>query len=99
MPELDRAKALVKYHKHFSGPFAVVVLLIIGLPFVLRQNNANIFIGVGICIIVCAAYIFIDLLSIELGDGGPLSPAAAAWFPVLLFGSAGVFIFDWLIRT
>jgi hypothetical protein len=35
----------------------------------------------------------------ELGSQAVLSPAAAAWFPVLVFGPIGVLIFDALVRT
>ena len=99
MQDLEPPWTLVKYHSHFSAPLASIVLIILGLPFVLRQENVNVFLGVGICIIVCAAYIFIGLVSIEFGNNGKLSPAAAAWFPVLLFGPTGIFLFDWLVKT
>jgi len=99
LPSAAKPEALVRYHAHFSAPLASIVLLILGLPFVLRQESANVFLGVGVCIIVCAGYIFVDMVSNELGGSNVLSPAAAAWFPVLVFGPVGVFVFDSLVRT
>jgi len=88
------AELLVSLHRRYSWPLANLVLLLLGLPFVLRQETRSLFLGIGICISICAAYFFVDYACVELGRKEILSPVAAAWLPVLLFGPVGVFLFD-----
>lgn len=81
----------------YAFPFANLVLLLLGLPFVLGTEAKSTFGGLIVCIIICAAFYGTHALCTELGKE-TLSPAAAAWLPIAVFGPLGVFLFDW-VRT
>jgi lipopolysaccharide export LptBFGC system permease protein LptF len=85
---------LVKIHQHFTFPLTHVVLLLIGLPFVLNQNNRSVALGVIVSLAICAAYYLINAMCVTLGARGVLQPLVAAWLPVLFFTGLGVVFFD-----
>ena len=73
------------------------MLLLLGLPFVLGTEAKSTFGGLIVCIVICAAFYGTHALCTELGKE-TLSPAAAAWLPIAVFGPLGIFLFDW-VRT
>jgi lipopolysaccharide export LptBFGC system permease protein LptF len=85
---------LVKIHQHFTFPLTHVVLLLIGLPFVLNQNNRSVALGVIVSLAICAAYYLVNAMCSTLGARGVLQPVVAAWLPVLFFTGLGVVLFD-----
>lgn len=85
---------LVKIHQHWSFPLTHVVLLLLGLPFVLNQNNRSVFLGVLVSVVICVLYYIVNAMCVELGTKGTLQPAVSAWLPVLLFTGIGVTLFD-----
>jgi lipopolysaccharide export system permease protein len=88
----------VELHQRFSFPLANVILLLLGLPFVMRQESRSIFLGLLICLVICASFFFFNFLFTDLGNRGNLSPIIAAWLPTLFFGGLGLMLFD-AIRT
>ena len=74
------------------------VLLLLGLPFVLKTETKNFYLGIGVCILVCIVFLLIDMACSELGERLRIAPAAAAWLPILIFGPIGFFMFD-SVRT
>jgi len=84
----------VALHSRYAFPFANLVLLMLGLPFVLGTESKSTFGGLIICIAICAGYYGVNALCTELGRIGTLSPVAAAWLPIALFGPLGIFLFD-----
>jgi lipopolysaccharide export LptBFGC system permease protein LptF len=84
----------VALHGRYAFPFANLVLLMLGLPFVLGTESKSTFGGLIICIAICAAYYGVNALCTELGRIGTLSAVAAAWLPIALFGPLGIFLFD-----
>ena len=85
---------LVRIHQHWSFPFTHVVLLLLGLPFVLNQENRSVFLGVLVSIGICVAYYIVNAMCTELGSKGVLQPVVAAWLPVLFFAGLGAVLFD-----
>jgi lipopolysaccharide export system permease protein len=85
---------LVKIHQHWSFPLTHVVLLLIGLPFVLNQNNRSVFLGVLVSVGICVAYFIVHAMCTELGSKGAIQPVVAAWLPVVFFTGLGVVLFD-----
>jgi lipopolysaccharide export LptBFGC system permease protein LptF len=81
----------------YAFPFANIVLLLIGLPFVLGVEGKSAFAGLIVCIVICGAFYGTWALCNELGKE-ILSPPAAAWLPIAVFGPMGIFLFDW-VRT
>ena len=78
----------------YAFPFANLVLLLLGLPFVLGTESRSTFVGLAICIAICAAFYGINTLCVELGRRGSLTPTAAAWLPIVLFMPTGFLLFD-----
>jgi len=75
-------------------PLTHLVLLLIGLPFVLNQENRSVFLGVLVSVGICVAFYVVNAMCMELGEKGYLQPIVAAWLPVLFFGGVGVVLFD-----
>ena len=48
----------------------------------------------GLCLLLCALFFAAQFACKSLGDGDYLSPALAAWLPVLVFGPLSVVMFD-----
>ncbi|MFQ5653540.1 MAG: LptF/LptG family permease [Planctomycetota bacterium] len=84
----------VKLHQRFAFPLANVILLLLGLPFVLRGENRSITLGVTAAIAIAGAYLITSTLCSDLGNKEQLPPILAAWLPVLFFGALGLTLFD-----
>lgn len=82
------------YHRRWATPAALVVLLMLGLPFALRDYGRSTFRSIGIGVFLCFIYYAADAFCLYLGVGGSLPPAAAAWLPVLVFGPLGLYLLD-----
>jgi lipopolysaccharide export system permease protein len=88
----------VLFHHHLTFPLTNVLLLLLGIPFVLRHEDRNFFLNLAKGAFVCILYFVADIALRNLGARGALDPRAAAWIPVIFFGSLGVCLFD-SIRT
>ena len=88
------ADLATSYHRRFASPVAVIVLLMLGLPFALRGYGTSVFARLGIGVFLCFVYYVADALCLSLGVQGTLPPAAAAWLPVLAFGPLGFYLLD-----
>ena len=80
-------------HYHVTYPLSVLLLVLLGLPFVLKGPRGSLG-GVGISIMLCLAYLVVDATVRDLGNRGFLEPVLAAWLPVILAGSLGVVLFE-----
>ena len=89
-------QTLLQYHLTF--PLASVVLLLVGLPLLLRPERARGASGIVAGLLLCVFYFAADFVFRNMGLQGALDPLLASWLPVLLFGSLGVVLFD-SIRT
>lgn len=81
------------FHYHLTFPFAGVVLLLVGLPFVIDQRRGHGLERVAAGFIVCVGYFGLDLVSRTLGMDGQIGPILSGWFPILFFGSLGAVLF------
>lgn len=74
-----------------TRPISSLVLLLLGLPFVMRPGTKTIAAGLGIALCTCAVYGGIDFLCQQVGNRGDLvAPIQAAWFAPSLFGAIGL---------
>ncbi len=89
-----RAGLAASYHRRFASPVAVIVLLMLGLPFALSGYGSSAFRSIGMGVFLCFVYYVADALCLSMGVGGTLPPAAAAWLPVLVFGPLGLYLLD-----
>ncbi|MBC8552908.1 MAG: LptF/LptG family permease [Candidatus Brocadiales bacterium] len=93
-PENDRYS--VMYHTRVAYPLTNFILLFLGIPVVLgfERMSKNIFLRVGISILICCAFFVLAYLCANLGNMGILQPVLAAWLPVVIFGCLGLILFD-----
>lgn len=85
-PSLDYgADTRVTLHRRFVQPVLDVTLLFLGIPLVLSRSNRNIFVAAAKCLLLVAAFFVVILGCQALGSTILVSPALAAWLPMLVF--------------
>jgi lipopolysaccharide export LptBFGC system permease protein LptF len=87
----------VHFHLKFAAPLGPLVLLFLGLPFVSGAHHRSFYRGIGLCLLLTVFYYAITFVCFELA-GRSMSPAAAVWGPIGLFGLAGLISF-WRMRS
>jgi len=93
-PENPKYKVL--FHSRIAYTLTHFVLLLLGIPIVIgfERMSKNIFLRVGLCVLVCGAFYSLSFLCSNLGNTGMIHPILAAWLPVILLGSLGILFFD-----
>ncbi|PQO41450.1 hypothetical protein C5Y93_30515 [Blastopirellula marina] len=79
------ADVRVEIHSRLTQPFLDMTLLLLGLPLVLKNDNRNVFVAIGLCGAVVVLFFGVTMASRGLGSNYMISPALAAWFPLMLF--------------
>lgn len=85
-------QTLSQYHLTF--PLANLVLLLVGIPLLMRRDRSRATEGITTGAILCVFYFAADFVLRNLGLQGSLDPLFAAWLPVLFFGSLGLVLYD-----
>jgi lipopolysaccharide export system permease protein len=94
-PESTRLAAMaVLFHTRLTRPLLGMVLVLLGLSMILRDQNRNVFISSGQCLLLCGLFFAANYACKMLGDSEYLNPALAAWLPVIVFGPFSVAMFD-----
>jgi lipopolysaccharide export system permease protein len=94
-PDSTRLAAMaVLFHMRLTRPILGMILVLMGLSVILRDQNRNIFISAGFCLVLCAIFFAACFAARQLGENDILPPALAAWLPVLLFGPISFAMFD-----
>jgi lipopolysaccharide export system permease protein len=104
LKELDRpgntqhASLAVVFHMRLTRPVVGIILVLLGLSVILRDQNRNIFISAGLCLILCVVF-FASIFACQYLGSTPetseyISPALAAWLPVIVFGPLSFVMFD-----
>jgi lipopolysaccharide export system permease protein len=89
-----QAPMAVLFHMRLTRPLLGLLLTVMGLGVILRDQNRNVILSAGLCLILCGAVYFNVYACRLLGDYDIISPALAAWGPVLFFGPHAVVLFD-----
>ena len=80
-------------YRKLSFPLVSFIMGIIAVPFAFTTGRKGAFYGIGISIVLgifyWATFEFFD----TLGGINKLSPLIAAWFPNLMFGFSGLWMF------
>jgi lipopolysaccharide export system permease protein len=85
-PSLDYgADVRVSIHSRVVQPLLDATLVFLGLPLILSRENRNVFLAIGLCLGVVTVFMLIVLCCQYLGSIYFLSPALAAWLPLLIF--------------
>ena len=77
---------------HLTFPLAHIVLLLVGLPMLARQERRQVE-GLAAGFLLCVLFYGVDFLFRTLGMRGALPPLLASWIPVLFFGSLGTVLY------
>jgi lipopolysaccharide export system permease protein len=94
-PESTRLSSMaVQFHARLTRPLLGMVLVLMGLGIILRDQTRNVFISSGLCLGLCGLFFAALHASKMLGDRELFTPALAAWMPVLIFGPFSVVMFD-----
>jgi lipopolysaccharide export system permease protein len=80
----------VTIHSRFVQPLLDLTLLFLGLPLVVSRESRNVFMAIGLCIAVVAFFLVLVIGCQQLGASGLISPALAAWAPLMIFVPAAV---------
>jgi lipopolysaccharide export system permease protein len=80
----------VMIHSRIVQPVLDLTLLFLGLPLVVARDNRNVFVAIGICIGLVALFFLVSIACQQLGVGMWISPALAAWAPLMVFVPAAV---------
>ena len=88
------APMAVLFHMRLTQVILGIILVVMGLSVILRDQNRNIFISAGLCLVLCALFFGVRFASQQLGTGDYIPPALAAWLPVFLFGPLAFVMFD-----
>lgn len=92
-PSLDLgADVRVAVHSRMVQPVLDVTLLFLGLPLVLARGNRNVFAAIGLCGAVALVFMVVVLGCQYLGTNYLISPALAAWLPVMIFVPWAAFV-------
>jgi len=86
----------VKLHHHFAFPMSHIVLLLLGIPFVLKTGTRSAFLSIATSIVICGLFFLTSsiCMSVASHPSEILSATLAAWLPVMLFGALGMTFFD-----
>jgi lipopolysaccharide export system permease protein len=71
-------------HARFLQPLLDMTLLLVGLPLVLSRQDRNVFVAAGLCVFVVAGFFAVVTVSHALGMKYLISPALAAWCPLVV---------------
>ena len=81
-------------YARIAMPWTCLVVVLIALPFGAVTSRRNVFVGVGLCLIMCALFFAAIFACRQLGDTELIHPVLAAWVPVLVFGPLAFSMFD-----
>jgi lipopolysaccharide export system permease protein len=90
----DRAVYQTLFQYHLTFPLANLVLLLVGVPLLLRHERGTGGRGLAAGCMLCIVYFAADFVLRNLGLQSALDPRLAAWLPILFFGSLGLVLYD-----
>lgn len=75
----------VAVHRRLVQPLMDGTLFMLGLPLMFSRRQGNVFLTVGVCLLVALSFSVATLACQSLGGLGMLRPSLAAWLPLLAF--------------
>lgn len=98
-PGLELASDVrILVHTRLIQPLLDMTLLFLGLPIVLSRGDRNMFVAVGLCVLVVASFLVVVLVFQAMGMNYLISPALAAWCPLIIFVPCAVALSEPLRR-
>jgi lipopolysaccharide export system permease protein len=94
-PEATRQPAMaVLFHARLTRPLLGILLVFLGLSLVLRDQNRNLILSAGSCLVLCGLFFVFSYICKKLGENEYLVPALAACLPIIFFGPFAWVLFD-----
>jgi len=91
----DRSDLRLLLHAHFAYPAGVMVLLLMGLPLVLKPTRRTPLTAAGVSLLLSMAFFATQTVLQDLGGRDEiLNPVLGAWLPIVVFGSLGLLFFE-----
>lgn len=84
----------VTFHMRLTRPIVGMLLVIMGLSIILRDQTRHIFISAGLCLVMCVLFFAVVFGGKFLGTADYVTPALAAWLPVLVFAPFAISFYD-----
>jgi lipopolysaccharide export system permease protein len=84
------AKYEVNLQYRYAFPLTCVIVVLMGIPLGMRVSRSGPLLGVGTALTLVVAFYFLNNITLALGEGGRIPPAAAAWMTNAIFTSVGV---------
>lgn len=75
----------VRVHARLLQPFLDLTLFFLGIPLVFSRETRNIFLSVGQGLLIVCVFFLVTIGSHSLGSFYFVSPALAAWLPLIIF--------------
>ncbi len=83
----------VAIHARIVRPLLDITLLFLGLPLVVTRESRNVFVAMGMCLALSAAFMLVVSGFQVLGDSYLwIPPPLAAWAPLMIFGPTAVWL-------
>ncbi|MFZ4855465.1 MAG: LPS export ABC transporter permease LptG [Desulfuromonadaceae bacterium] len=80
-------------HTKIATPFAAVIMVLLGIPFALRNSRSGgIAMGIGASIGISFAYFVVNAVLLSYGRSGVLPPVVAAWGANAVFMLGGIWM-------
>lgn len=93
---LEMTNFLVDYHNKLSFPFTILVMALLGVPFVItHQRSGGAAKNVGLILVMTFIFWTAYSSGMSLGKHGYLPPILAAWGPNILILILTLFLFRW----
>lgn len=83
-------KEEVILHSRLAVPFANLIVLFIGIPFILNSQHTSLMKNVIFSLVITFLYKTTMIIGLSLGNGGTLPPILAAWLSNIMFASIGI---------
>lgn len=84
---------LTLMHTKIASPFAALIMVLLGIPFALRNSRSGgIAMGIGAAIGIGFAYFVVNAVLLSYGRSGVVPPLAAAWGANVLFMLSGIWL-------
>lgn len=84
----------VALHQRITRPIVGMLLVVLGIAMILRDQNRNVILSIGGCLGLCGTFFVVGIMCKMLGENDLLSPMLAAWMPILLFAPFALPLFD-----
>lgn len=88
------ADVRVAVHTRLMQPLMDSTMLMLGLPLMFSRRSRNVFLSIGICLMVGISFYLMGLACHSLGSLSLMRPTLAAWLPLLVFVPVAVAMSD-----